>query len=88
MPDGDWSVQDAKNRFGALVRAAAKAPQRITRDGKPAVVVLNAADYERLTSGAGATPPAERDFVQHLLSMPKDDGEFERLPWKARDIEF
>ena len=45
----DWPVQDAKNRFSALVDAAlAGAPQRVTRRGRPAVVVLAVDEYERL----------------------------------------
>ena len=45
----DWPLQDAKNRFSALVDAAlAGAPQRVTRRGRPAVVVLATDEYERL----------------------------------------
>ena len=36
-----WTLQDAKNRFSAVVDAAmAGQPQQVTRRGKPAVVVL------------------------------------------------
>ena len=36
----EWSLQDAKNRFSAVVDAAVGGdPQRVTRRGKPAVVV-------------------------------------------------
>ena len=35
-----WSLQDAKNRFSAVVNAAlAGEPQRVTRRGEPVVVV-------------------------------------------------
>ena len=44
-----WPLQDAKNRFSAVVNAAmAGIPQQVTRRGKPAVVVLAAEEYERL----------------------------------------
>ena len=44
-----WALQDAKNRFSAVVNAAmAGTPQQVTRRGKPAVVVLAAEEYERL----------------------------------------
>ena len=37
----DWPLQDAKNRFSAVVEAAlAGDPQRVTRHGQPAVVEL------------------------------------------------
>ena len=36
-----WALQDAKNRFSALVDAALRGePQTVTRRGAPAVVVL------------------------------------------------
>ena len=45
----EWRLQDAKNRFSAVVEAAlAGDPQRVTRRGKPAVVVLAVEEYERL----------------------------------------
>ena len=43
-----WPLQDARNRLGAVVDAAiAGAPQRLTRRGKPAIVVLAVEEYER-----------------------------------------
>jgi antitoxin Phd len=81
-----WPLQDAKNRFSAVVEAAlAGRPQRVTRRGKPAVVVLADAEYERLRLAEKAKAPT---FVEHLLAMPQDDGEFERLPLKPRDFDF
>ncbi len=45
-----WQVQDAKNRFSALVDQALRhGPQIITRRGTEAVVVLSVKDYARLT---------------------------------------
>ena len=38
----EWPLQDAKDRFSAVVDAAvAGDPQRVTRRGKPAVVELD-----------------------------------------------
>lgn len=49
-----WSLQDAKNRFSAVLDAAmAGQPQRVSRRGKPAVVILSAADYDRMRQAAG-----------------------------------
>ena len=48
-----WSLQDAKNPFSAVVKAAlAGTPQEVSRRGKPAVVVLSVADYRRLLAEA------------------------------------
>ena len=47
----EWPLQDAKNKFSALVNAAlAGEPQRVTRRGQPAVVVLAAEEYDRLSN--------------------------------------
>ena len=80
-----WSVQDAKNRFSEVVNAARREPQTVTKHGKPAVVVLDAAEYERLRLLGRAEAPS---FVQHLLSIPQDDVEFPREEVRLRDVEF
>ncbi len=81
-----WQLQEAKNQFSAVVEAAlAGEPQRVTRRGKPAVVVLADEEYERLRHLEKAKAPT---FAEHLLAMPQDDGEFERLQVKPRDVEF
>jgi prevent-host-death family protein len=86
MDEAEWSLQDAKNRFSAVVNAACDGtPQLVTKWGKPAVVVVSAAQYARLTR---KEQKDRRSFVDHLLSMPQDDGEFERLDLEPRDIEF
>ena len=76
-------LQDAKNRFSAVVDAAlAGEPQQVTRRGKPAVVVLAVSEYERLCRDQPNAP----NFVDHLLAIPKapDDDAFE-LPSRTRD---
>jgi prevent-host-death family protein len=45
-----WKLEDAKNQFSRVVREALTGrPQRVTRAGKDAVVVIAAEEYERLT---------------------------------------
>jgi antitoxin Phd len=39
---------DAKNRFGQLLEAAQRAPVTVTKNGRPAAVVLSIEDYERV----------------------------------------
>ena len=81
-----WPLQDAKNRFSALVDAAmAGEPQRVTRRGKPAVVVLATDEYERLRRLEKSKAPT---FADLLLEIPQDDGEFERLRLFARPFGF
>ena len=58
-------MQDAKNKFSAVVDAAlAGQPQEVTRRGKPAVVVVSAQEYHRLLNAAVAS---RESFAAHLL---------------------
>jgi len=82
----EWPLQDAKNRFSALVNAAlAGEPQHVTRRGEPAVVVLAVDEYERLRRMERADAPT---FAELLLEIPQDDEEFERLSAPARQLEL
>ena len=75
MARRNWSVQDAKNRFSEVVEAARRAPQTVTKHGKPAVVVMDVVEYERLRHLERAQAPS---FADVLLAMPQDNGEFPR----------
>jgi prevent-host-death family protein len=47
---GDWQLQDAKARFSEVFQLArSRGPQRITRHGKEAVMVVPAEEFERLS---------------------------------------
>lgn len=82
--DGVWSLQDAKNRFSAVVDAALTgAPQKVTRRGKLVSVVLSAQEYERLRRLEQASAPSLGEL---LLAMPQDDEPFERMPLTPRDF--
>ena len=80
----DWPLQDAKNKFSAVVDAAlAGEPQRVTRRGQPAVVVLAVDEYERLCRLERDNAPS---LAELLLDIPQDDGEFDRLPLPSRPL--
>lgn len=86
MPE--WSLQDAKNRFSAVVRAAmAGQPQAVTRRGDPAVVVIGISEYRKLLRAEQATVPT---FIDHLLAIPKGgpDDLFEREELNLRDVDL
>jgi len=86
MPSSEWRLQDAKNQFSKVVDAALHgSPQHVTRHGHEVVVIIAADEYRRLEAGQMVTRPS---FVDHLLALPKDDGEFERLPFQSREVEF
>ncbi len=77
-----WTLQDAKNRFSAVVaEALAGRPQQVTRRGKPAVVVLSAEEYQRLVSQAAL---GRESFADHLLAFP--GGDLPRMEARPRDV--
>ncbi len=84
----DWKLHDAKNRFSELVDAALiKGPQRVSRRGRAAVVIVAADQFDAMQSAA-AKP--RRDFVSFLLDGPKVDGlqeaiEEHRKPFRQYD---
>ena len=63
--------------------------QHITRRGKPAVVVVSADEFDRLTRSKRSS---KGGFIEHLLSQPKrppgDSLAKGRLDVTPRDIDF
>ena len=75
----DWQLQDAKNRFSQVVRAAREGvPQWVTVHGKRAAVVLSAEAYEdwlnvRETSAAANAPESKMSLVEALrMDLPEN----------------
>ncbi len=82
-----WKLEDAKNRFSEVVRRAlAHQPQRVTRGGREAVIVVSAEDYERLV--------APQDLVEFLKASPLAEAmaegelDLERPRDMGRDIDL
>ncbi|CTQ34724.1 type II toxin-antitoxin system Phd/YefM family antitoxin [Jannaschia rubra] len=79
-----WALQDAKARFSAVVEAAlAGKPQRVTRRGKPVVVVVDAAEWDQTMERARAA-----GLRAHLAALPQgaDDDPFPRATALPRDL--
>lgn len=85
MARRSWSVQDAKNRFSEVVEAARRLPQTVTKHGKPAVVVMDVVEYERLRHLERVQAPS---FIDALLAMSQDDGDFPRRNVRMRDLDL
>ena len=85
MTRHNWSVQDAKNRFSEVVKAARRVPQTVTKHGKPAVVVVDVTEYQRLQRLHRVQAPS---FAELLLAMPQDGGQFPRLRVRPRDVDL
>ena len=58
-----WKLEDAKNGFSEVVRRAlAHQPQKVTRGGRDAVIVIAAEDYAKLTG--------TRNLIDFLRNSP------------------
>jgi prevent-host-death family protein len=77
-----WPLQDAKARFSEVVRAARSGtPQHVTLHGRPAVVVVAAEEWERLTASPAPRPSlvdvmARSPARDVDLSLPREELEF------------
>ncbi len=78
-----WQVQEAKQRFSELLRAAAsEGPQIVTRHGHEIAVVIDVSEFHRLRGDAV-------DFKDYLRSGPEfDDLELARSDERPRDIDW
>jgi prevent-host-death family protein len=86
-----WQIQEAKQRFSEVIRAVGRdGPQVITRHGEDVAVIVDMAEYRRLTGPA-------RDVRQVLLGPPRldddviavlDEIEAERQQDLGRDVDL
>ncbi len=68
----NWQLQEAKNRFSELVKAAEKkGPQVITVHGKERAVLVSVEEYRRLVRRKGS-----------LLEF------FQKSPWSKADVDI
>lgn len=82
-----WQLQDAKARFSEVFRLArSEGPQRVTRHGKEAVVVIPAEQFDRLVSRR----PRPRSLVQFFAESPlvRSAIDLERKPDYGRAVEL
>ena len=84
MPGTTWKLEEAKARFSEVVRRArSEGPQRVTLRGKPAVVVIDAAELDRLL------PPTDRQpLVAFLESLYVPGLDLTRERDVGRDVEL
>ncbi len=79
--DTSWTVASAKARLSQVIERAQSAPQTITRNGKPSVVVVSADEWERKTARKGT-------LAEFLLESPLRGAELDidRLKDNPRDL--
>jgi len=81
---GSWKLEDAKARFSEVVRRAHdEGPQAVTVRGRPAVVVVDAEEYERL-----ATPKPKLPLVEFLESLHMEGLDLTRERDQGREVEL
>ncbi|MEO5925771.1 MAG: type II toxin-antitoxin system prevent-host-death family antitoxin [Bryobacteraceae bacterium] len=86
-PIPEWQVQTAKARFSELFqKARTEGPQKITRQGKDALILLPIEQYEKLTK---PSKPKE-SFYEFMRRSPLVGVELDltRDPDPGRDIDL
>ena len=79
--DTNWTVAGAKARLSEVIARAQSAPQTITRNGKPSVVVVSAEEWQRKTVRKGT-------LAEFLMDSPLRgvDLDLERQRDEPRDL--
>jgi len=66
MSTAVWQLQEAKSRFSEVVERAMKhGAQTVTKHGRPAVVIISAAEYER-------SKAPRKSLIAALRQCPED----------------
>jgi antitoxin Phd len=80
----EWQLQEAKNRMSELInRALSDGPQTITRHGKPAVVVISAATYQKMSQPRKPLSQALRESPLRGVGL-----DIERDKSRGRDVQL
>lgn len=86
MPDGTWSLAEAELNEQVVERARTQGPQHLTVDGKDAVVVISAEDYERLRKDAAAPKRTLHDVLFDPRIRLFTDEEADELFKRDKDV--
>jgi prevent-host-death family protein len=78
-----WTVAEAKAKFSQMLEQARSGPLTITRNGRPAAVVVSFEEWQRRSSRMG-------NLAQFLAASPLRDSRLktERRKDRPRDIEL
>lgn len=82
-----WKLEDAKNSFSEVVRRAmAHQPQKVTRAGRDAVVVISAEDYANLTGTRNLVDFLRNSPLAEAFQAGEIDLTRQRDPGGSRDL--
>jgi prevent-host-death family protein len=78
-----WTVTEAKAKFSEVIEKAKDSPQAVTKNGRPAVVIVSADEWEKRTKRKGS-------LAEFLMNSPlRGSGiEIERIKDRPRDIDL
>ena len=80
-----WTVAEAKAKLSEVIeKAMAGEPQAITRNGKPAVVVVSAAQWQRRALHPGTL----LEFFLNSPARAQEPFEIERFPGGFRETDL
>ena len=74
-----WQVQEAKQRFSEVLRAAESEPQIVTKHGEEVAVVIDMAQYRRLRG-------EQMSFIDYLTWGPKVDVDLDAVIDWSREL--
>lgn len=84
IPKETWTVANAKARFSELLdKVRSEGPQTVTRNGKPAAVLVSVEEWEKKTAPKGTL----LDFLRNS-PLRGADLDLNRLTDQPRDIEL
>jgi prevent-host-death family protein len=84
VPKETWTVANAKARFSELIdKAKSEGPQTVTRNGKPAAVLVSIEEWEKKTAPKGT-------LVEFFQNSPLYDSgiEIERFKGGFRKVDL
>lgn len=78
-----WTLANAKARLSEVVDRAQDVPQMVTRNGRPAVVIVSAEEWKRKTDRKG-------NLAEFLLASPLRglDLDVERVDEPPRELDL
>jgi len=78
-----WTVTEAKAKFSEVIEKAKQGPQAVTKDGKPAVFIVSAEEWQKRTQRKGS-------LAEFLLNSPLagSDIDIRRVRSGPRKVEF
>jgi prevent-host-death family protein len=74
-----WQVQEAKQRFSEVLRAAESEPQIVTKHGEEVAVVIDIAEYRRLRG-------EKMSFIEYLAGGPKVDVDLDAVIDRSKEL--